>query len=190
RASRIVYSVRAAGCAPLSDQVTVPCAPVCENCSLNGAFTVPVAFAGFVTVMVWQLMVRFYGVPPPWQPFASVAVTVIGKLPVTVGVPERMPVEVSKERPAGGAPLSRQRTVPCAPLCVNCSLNAASPVPVALAGLVTVMTWQPIDRLYVVLVPVQPLLSGTSTVIGKLPGAVGVPEGTPAVESARPRGRE
>ena len=36
--------------------VAVPMAPLCVNCSLNGALTVPVVFTGFVTVMVWQPM--------------------------------------------------------------------------------------------------------------------------------------
>ena len=46
--------------------------------------------AGF-TVIVWQPMTSVY-VRVPVQPLASVAVTVIGKLPVCVGVPDSTPV--------------------------------------------------------------------------------------------------
>ena len=56
---------------------------------------------GFVTVIVWQLMTSVYVAPVPVQPFASVTVTTIGKVPgLTVGVPERTPAR--REREAGG----------------------------------------------------------------------------------------
>src|SRR4051794_41741352 len=54
--------------------------------------------------MTWQLMVRVYVAPTPKQPFASVALTVIGNEPVCVGVPERTPAADSPS-PAGSEPL-------------------------------------------------------------------------------------
>ena len=63
-------------------------------------------------------------------------------------------------------------------------------MPFALAGLVTVMVWQAMTRLYVALVPVQPLLSVTVTTIGNVPVWVGVPERTPLAASVRPAGSE
>src|SRR5688500_7948194 len=49
--------VRPVGSVPLASvNVAVPMAPVCVNVSLNGEPAGPVAFAGLVTVMVWQLM--------------------------------------------------------------------------------------------------------------------------------------
>ena len=59
-------------------------------------------------VMVWQLMVRVYVAPVPVQPFASVAVTVIGNVPTCEVVPERMPVGVLSVMPAGSVPVSDQ----------------------------------------------------------------------------------
>ena len=49
------------------------------------------------------------------QPLASVAVTVIGKLPVCVGVPESVaPVKV---KPDGNAPVTLKLTAPMPPEC-------------------------------------------------------------------------
>lgn len=56
-------------------------------------------------------------------------------------------------------------------------------------GLVTVIVWHPITRLYVVLVPIQLLLSVTFTVIGNVPVCVGVPLSVPFVASMRPVGK-
>src|SRR5437870_10662781 len=104
--------------------------------------------------MVWQLMTRLYVAPTPVQPLLSVTSTVIGKLPFTVGVPERTPA-VESVSPAGSEPLpSVNVAVPCAPLCENVWLNAASTVPVVVAGFVTVMVWQLMTRLYVGPAPV------------------------------------
>ena len=71
------------------------------------------------TVIAGQLIVRLYVGPVPEQPFASVAVTVIGKEPVCVGVPERTPVDGLSPRPLGKAPLSDQVIVPVPPDCVK-----------------------------------------------------------------------
>ena len=79
----------------------------------------------------------------PVQPFASVTLTVIGNVPVCVGVPESVPF-VASVRPAGSVlAVSVNVAAPIAPLCVKVWLNGASTVPVVVAGLVTVMVWQP-----------------------------------------------
>ena len=67
-------------------------------------------------------------------------------------------------------------------------LKAALTVPVFVAGLVTVMVWQPMTSVYVAPLPVQPLASVAVTTIGNEPLCVGVPERTPAVDSVRPVG--
>src|SRR4051794_12710520 len=82
------------------ENVAVPMAPLCVKVALKIASTVPVSFAGFVTVMVWQEMTSVYVAPVPVQPLLSVTVTTIGKLPVCVGVPERTPAAESV-RPVG-----------------------------------------------------------------------------------------
>src|SRR5229473_801611 len=71
-----------------SENVAVPIAPLCVKVWLNGEPATPLFAPGGVTVMVWQVIVRLYVVPVPVQPFASVTVTVIGKLPTTAGMPE------------------------------------------------------------------------------------------------------
>ena len=78
----------------------------------------------------------------PVQPFASVTVTTIGNVPVCVGVPESTPA-VESVRPAGSVEAVVKVAVPNAPLCVKVWLNAVPTVPVVVAGLVTVMVWQP-----------------------------------------------
>ena len=61
----------------------------------------------------------------PVQPLPSVTLTVIGNVPVCVGVPESVPFAASV-RPAGSVPLASVNVVaPMAPLCVNVWLNAA-----------------------------------------------------------------
>ena len=52
------------------------------------------------------MIVRLFVGPIPLQPFESVALTVIGKLPVCVGVPERTPA-ADNVMPAGSVPLTR-----------------------------------------------------------------------------------
>src|SRR5689334_17386668 len=56
------------------------------------------------------------------------------------------------------------------------------------AGLVTVMVWQEMVRLYVVPVPVQPFESVAVTTIGNVPTWVGVPASVPSVCRTRPAG--
>src|SRR5207302_8226243 len=130
-------------------------------------------------------MVRLYVGPMPLQPFESVALTVIGKLPVCVGVPERTPFEASV-RPAGNVPpASENVVVPTPPLCVKVWLNGEPATPLLTAGLVTVMVGQVICSGYVGPTPVQPCQSVTKTVIGELAVTVGVTERQPVVASVR-----
>ena len=75
------------------------------------------------------------------QPLLSVATTVIGNVPVCVGVPERTPA-VESEMPAGSVLAVVKFVVPMPPDCVNVALNAAFAVPVFVTGAVTVMVWQ------------------------------------------------
>ncbi|MDP9193281.1 MAG: hypothetical protein M3P06_16405, partial [Acidobacteriota bacterium] len=110
--------------------------------SLKAALTVPAVFAGLLTVMTWQAITMVYVAPVPVQPFESVAVTVIGKEPVCVGVPESTPF-AANVKPAGSVPVANVNVaLPIAPVCVKVSLNALEAVPFPLAGLLTVMTWQ------------------------------------------------
>ncbi len=122
-------------------KVAVPTAPVWLKLWLNGASTVPVFTPGLVTVIVWQLIVRLYVAPLPVQPFASVTVTTIGKVPACVGVPESNP-DVDKVNPAGKVEDVVNVVVPIPLLCPNCSLKGELTVPVLFAGLVTMMLWQ------------------------------------------------
>src|ERR1051325_6883246 len=116
--------------------------PPAVNVALKLASTVPVFVAGFVTVTVWQPMFSVYCDPLPWQPFWSVAVTVMLKLPTSCVVPESVPLLVLNEKPFGSAPDSLKVPVPCPPDCVSCGLKATPAVPVVVEGLVTVMTGQ------------------------------------------------
>ena len=61
--------------------------------------------------MVWQLMTRVYARMPK-QALASVAGTVMGKLPACVGVPDRTPVLGFSVIPVGSAPVTDQVVVP------------------------------------------------------------------------------
>ena len=75
------------------------------------------------------------------------AVTVIGKEPVWVGVPESVPF-VARVRPAGSVPeASANVAAPVPPVWVNVSLNALLAVPFELAGLFTVIVGQVMTRL-------------------------------------------
>src|SRR5450755_188487 len=107
-------------------------------------------------------MTRLYVELVPVQPLLSVAVASIGNVPCCCVVPESTPL-VESEKPLGNVLAVVNVPVPCAPLCVNCSLNAALTVPVAFAGFVTVIVWQLMTRVYVAPVPEQPLLSVTDT---------------------------
>ena len=54
----LAASVRPAGSEPLaSENVVVPMPPLCVNVWLNGVPATPLVTAGFVTVMVWQVIV-------------------------------------------------------------------------------------------------------------------------------------
>ena len=53
----------------------------------------------------------------PVQPLESVAVTVIGELPVCVGVPDSVPE--AKAMPEGSVPVSDQVIAPTPPVCVK-----------------------------------------------------------------------
>src|SRR5205807_7972692 len=70
--------------------------------------------------------------------------TVMGKLPVTVGVPERTPF-VASVRPEGSVPVAMENVaVPMAPVWVKVWLNGDPAGPLETAGLMTVMTLQQI----------------------------------------------
>ena len=71
----------------------------------------------------------------------SVAVTVIGKLPVCVGVPASTPAEESV-MPFGRALVVLKVVVPVPPDCEKLWLNVAPAVPVLVAGAVTVIVPQ------------------------------------------------
>ena len=102
----------------------------------------PVLVAGLLTVITWQPMVSVYVAPIPVQPLPSVTLTVIGKLPVCVGVPERTPAADSV-MPAGSVPLLMVNVfAPIAAGAVKLWLKGTLTVPVFVAGLLTVMVWQ------------------------------------------------
>src|ERR1039458_1724594 len=113
----------------------------------TGVSVVPAVPDGRVVgliVSVWQPMTRVYVAPVPLQPFGeSVAVTVIGKVPVWVGVPERTP-PVDSDSPVGSEPLASVKfTVPFVPAAVKVWLKEAFAVPVVVKGFVTVTVPQP-----------------------------------------------
>src|SRR5262245_51582047 len=112
----------------------------------------------------------------------------MGKLPACVGVPESAPVDESVS-PAGSVPeLRLNETGQIPPAWVKLWLKGELTVPVVTAGGVTAMVWQAMTKVYVALMPIQPLASVALIVMGKLPGCVGVPERTPPVESDKPVG--
>ena len=137
-------------------------------------------------MIVWHAITRVYVAPVPVQPFASVAVTTIGKLPVWLVVPERTPV-LESVMPVGSVLDVENVTVPLPPDCVNVWLKAVPAVPVVVDGFVTVIVGQVVTRLYDV-APTQPAASVAVTTTGKVPGSVGVPERTPAA-NVMPGGR-
>src|SRR5438270_5385966 len=149
--------------------------------------TVPVFVAGLLTVMVWQPMVSAYVAPLPEQPLASTAWTTIGNAPICVGVPDRTPAADSV-RPVGSVLAVVNVTAPMLFVVVKLWLKTTLTGPLLVAGLLTVMTWQPMVSVYAGPLAEQPLASTTCTVIGKLPVCVGVPERTPAADSVMPAG--
>src|SRR5256885_2317105 len=102
------------------------------------------------------------------QPFASVALTVIGNVPACVGVPLNTPVDELSVMPAGNAPVSLHVIVPMPPDCVNAWLKAMPTVPVLVTGAVTVIVWQLTLSVKLALV-VVPQLSVACTVMTWLP---------------------
>src|SRR5437660_10644049 len=111
----------------------------------------------------------------------------MGNVPLCVGVPESVPF-AARVRPVGSALAVVKVTAPMAFEAVKLWLKAALTVPLLVAGLLTVMTWQLITRLYVAPLAEQPLPSTTCTTMGKVPVCVGVPESVPLVASVSPAG--
>src|SRR5512141_410806 len=128
-----VWNVSPVGSAPDSENVVVPTPPVSVNWTLNGVPAGSDVVAGFVTVMVWQLMTSVYVAPVPVQPLLSVTVTTIGNEPTTSGVPLRTPA-VDNDKPAGSVDAVVNVAVPIDPPAVKVSLNADAAVPFVLAG--------------------------------------------------------
>ncbi len=139
--------VRPAGSVPLaSENVVVPTPPLSVKVWLNGAAATPLVTAGLVTMMFGQVICRLYVGLMPVQPCESVTRTVMGKLPTTVGVPERTPL-VESVRPAGSEPLASENVaVPMAPVCVKVWLKGTPAGPLVTDGLVMVMMLQQIGR--------------------------------------------
>src|SRR5437588_509633 len=117
------------------------------------------------------------------------AVMEIGNTPTCEVVPESTPVEGLSVMPVGNGPVSDHAIVPMPPDCVKVWLNATPAVPLLTPGLVTVMVWQVMTRLYVAPFPAQPLPSATCTTIPNVPVCVGVPLRRPEAERVRPVGR-
>src|SRR5947199_78985 len=92
----------------------------------NAAAPVPLFVAGFVTL-----------------PLTSVTLTVIGNVPLPVGVPESTPVAELSVRPGGKVPLLiANATGALPPLSVKVWLNGVPAVPVVTAGFWTVTPGQ------------------------------------------------
>ena len=77
----------------------------------------------------------------PVHELLSVTVTVIGKVPTWLGVPERMPAEESVS-PVGRVLDVVKVATPLPPLCVKVWLKPTPGMPVVVPGLVTVMVGQ------------------------------------------------
>src|SRR5437016_290138 len=103
-------------------------------------------------------MTSVYVAPVPVQPLASAAGTTIEHDRVWVGVPERTPA-VDSESPAGSELAVVKVSVPTVLPAVKLWLKAALTVPVVVAGLLTVMVWQPMVSVYVAPEPLQPFAS-------------------------------
>ena len=78
----------------------------------------PPARAAGLTEIVGQTTVRVYPCVPV-QPFASVAVTVKPKVPVTRGEPERRPAGESVTPVGSAPPVTANVVVPTPPICVS-----------------------------------------------------------------------
>src|SRR5262245_46604617 len=136
-----VLTVIPVGSVPVSAHVMAPLPPLCVNSCEYGLPAVPAGIVAGSTVIVWQLMTSVTARVPK-QPFASVARTVIGKLPVCVGVPESTPVAVLKLRPVGSVPVSDHVMVPTPPDCVKVCEYAVPTVPAGIVAGSTVMVGQ------------------------------------------------
>src|SRR6266542_6181053 len=111
----------------------------------------------------------------PLQPFAIFTFTVIGKLPTTVGVPERTPA-LDRVRQVGNEPLfSVNVAVPTAPLWVKLCENGAFAVAVVVAGLLTLMMLQTMRVKFWSVEPTAFVARQTSGYVPPVPFA-GVPE--------------
>lgn len=140
--------------------------PLCVKVWLNNVPTVPVVVAGLVTVITGQVLItKLYNAPFAKHPLASVAFTMIGKGPVCNGVPANTPA-VDKVIPLGNGLAEVNVTAPIPPADVKVWLKGTLSWPVVTTGSVTDIAWQLITKLYSGLVPVQPLPSVTTTVIG------------------------
>src|SRR5258708_40194080 len=124
-------------------------------------------------------MTSVYVGPVPLQPFASVAVTVMGNVPGTCGVPKSSP-EGDSDNPAGSVPLAIAKLAnPTAPVCVNVWLKPEATVPGGGAGFVTVMVWQTMTSVSVAPAPVPRFPSVTMPTMDGGPGGARV-AGVPA----------
>src|SRR5205807_7892659 len=82
--------------------------------------------------------IRLYVGPTAVQPPTSVTLTVIGKMPLAVGVPERTPVAGLSVRPGGSVPeLIVKLTGGVPPFCVKVWLNGTPTVPWLTTGFTT-----------------------------------------------------
>ena len=98
----------------------------------TAAKPVMVGLGGFTT-SVWVTLV-------PEQPLASVARTVMEKLPLWVGVPDTTPL-VDRFSPVGNVPLANEKLRGVTPpLAVNVWLKAVPCVAVVVVGTLIVMT--------------------------------------------------
>ena len=118
------------------------------------------------------------------QPFASVAVTVNGKVPTTDGEPDNIPVETDILIPDGNDPeVILKLDIPIAPVLIIVSLYACPAIPCErkLLETETVMTGQ-VSVIAKAFDPVQPFTSVPVTVKLEIPTTVGVPETKPFPE--------
>src|SRR5580704_19692076 len=108
-------------CSPVGNvlavvNVTAPTPPLCVNCTWYGSNSTATGTVVGVTLIVEQPIDIVYPLLPV-QLCESVAVTVIGKVPVAVGVPDSTPA-VLRVNPSRD-PVSANVTVPTPPVWVN-----------------------------------------------------------------------
>src|SRR5205807_939558 len=120
----LAASVRPVGSVEEVVNVAVPMAPLCVKLIERGVPAGLLVVAGLATVMVGRLMAGVEGGRVPVRPLPAVTLTVIGKEPVTVGVPDRRPA-LESVSPAGSEPLLSEKVAPpMAPDCVKVWLKA------------------------------------------------------------------